>query len=267
MFSALAAVAALSLAPAQPAGVQLANVRITFGELGPTRKETKFLPGDLVYIAYEIDGITIDADGLTKFEQTMEVTDAAGKLIFRQDPSTQELLVPLRGGKVPGRTFITIGIDQPAGTYTCKTTVTDLKNKSSNSVSVKFEVLKPEFGIVAVNPTYDPQAALSAPTTGTIGQNLFIHFQVATFQRDVKTKQPNVELIFDVLDEKGKPTLGKPVTFVQNNGVGQELKMFRLFFPLYLSRSGKFSVRITATDKVANKKAVFELPVTVLAAN
>ncbi|HXD87142.1 MAG TPA: hypothetical protein VN641_11650 [Urbifossiella sp.] len=267
MFIALAAAAALSLAPAQPAGVQLTNVRMTAGELGPTRKETKFLPGDLLYIAYEIDGITIDADGATKYEQSMEVTDAAGKLMFRQEPTPQELLVLLRGGKVPGRTFITIGIDQPAGTYTCKTTVTDSKTKSSNSLSMKFEVVKPEFGIVAVNPTFDQNGALSAPTTGVVGQNLFIHFQVATFQRDAKTKQPNVELLFDVLDDKGKPTLGKPVKFVQETGVAQDLKMFHLYFPLYLSRPGKFSVRISATDKVANKKASYELPVTVLAAN
>ena len=43
---------------------------------------------------------------------------------------------------------------------------------------------------------------------------------------------------------------------------------FAMRFPLFMSRPGKFTVQITATDKVANKKsATYELPVTVLPAN
>ena len=38
-------------------------------------------------------------------------------------------------------------------------------------------------------------------------------------------------------------------------------------FPLFMSRPGKFTAKITATDKVANKTATYELPVTVLPAN
>jgi hypothetical protein len=38
-------------------------------------------------------------------------------------------------------------------------------------------------------------------------------------------------------------------------------------FPLFMSRTGKFTARITATDKVANKKSVYDLPVTVLPSN
>ncbi|HEY3787605.1 MAG TPA: hypothetical protein VGL71_02065 [Urbifossiella sp.] len=267
MFTAITVAAALSFAPAQQETLQLSNVRITVGELGPTRKETKFLPGDLLFIAYDIDGLTIDPDGTAKYTMAMEVADGAGKLIFKQDPKEQFVFVPLRGGKLPGRTFITIGLDQPAGTYSCKTTVTDPKTKSTNSVSIKFEVLKPEFGIVGVRTSYDEAGGLSAPALGVVGQTIFVHFSIATFMRDEKTKQPNVELLFEAFDEKGAPTLGKPVKYIQDTGVKQEHGLFAMFFPLYMNRPGKFSVRVTATDKVSNKKATYDLPVTVLPVN
>jgi hypothetical protein len=36
---------------------------------------------------------------------------------------------------------------------------------------------------------------------------------------------------------------------------------------LFLSRPGKFTVKLTAKDKVANKSVTYDLPVTVLPAN
>lgn len=266
MFSTLMLAAAL-VAGQDVAGLQLSNIRMTIGELGPTRKSDKLLPGDLLYIGYDIDGLTIEADGTAKYTMAMEVTDSAAKLIFKQDASELVDFVPLRGNKLPARAFITIGLDQPPGAYSCKLTVTDSKTKSTNSLTVKFEVLKPEFGIVAVSASYDERAAISAPTTGVMGQTIFIQFGIATFQRDAKTKQPNVEVLYEVLDEKGTPTLGKPTKYIQDSGVDEKLGSFGMRFPLFMSRPGKFTVRLSATDKVSGKKATFEVPVTVLAAN
>jgi len=116
----------------EPAGLQLTNVRMTVGELGPTRKESKMLPGDVLFISYDIDGLTIETDGTAKYTMAMEVADAAGKLIFKQDPRELIDFIPLRGNKLPARAFITIGIDQPAGMYSCKINVTDPKTKASN---------------------------------------------------------------------------------------------------------------------------------------
>src|SRR6185312_4163372 len=177
MFSALTVAAALSFAPGQN-GLQLTNVRTTIGELGPTRKETKFLPGDILFIGYDIDGLTTEADGTAKYTMSMEVTDAAAKLLFKQDPKEMTEFIPLRGKKLPAKVYITIGMDQPAGKYNCKVTVTDSKAKSTNSLTVPFEVTKAEFGIVAVNPSYDERMAITAPTQGVVGQTIFLHFHV-----------------------------------------------------------------------------------------
>lgn len=245
-------------------GVKLANVRLTIGELGGPRPGAKLLPGDVLFIGYDITGLAIEPDGTAKYSMAMEVKKASGESIFKQDPRDLADFVPLRGNVIPARAFITVGLDQPEGSYTCAITVTDPKTKSKDSLTVKFEVLKRDFGIVAVYTSHDERGAFSAPTTGVAGQTVFVQFSVATFQRDPKTKQPNVEFEFQVLDEKGAATLAKPRTHVQDSGVDEKEGAFAMRFPVFLSRPGKFTVKVTATDKVANKKAAYELPLTVL---
>jgi hypothetical protein len=262
------ALAALTLAPAQSTGgPELKNVRLAIGELGPTRPNNKLLPGDVLFIAYDIDGLTIGPDGVVKYTMAMEVLDAAGKPIIKQDPQELRDFVPLRGNRLPARAFVTVGLDQEPGPCSCKITVTDPVRKASNSFTVKFEVLKREFGIVAVFCSHDEPGAISAPTTGLVGQTIFVQFTAASFQRDPKTKQPNVDFEFNVLDEKGQPTLAQPGKHTQNAGVPEDKGAFAMRFPLFMSRSGKFTLTIKATDKVANKTATYDLPVTILPAN
>jgi hypothetical protein len=275
MWSSLALAAALCSAPAQtPAagqpptgGLKLDNVRMTVGELGPPRPSPRLLPGDILFVAFDIVGLSIEPDGMAEYTMAMEVTDGAGKLIFKQDPAKLVNFIPLRGNRMPARAFITIGLDQPPGAYSGKVTVTDPKTKAPNSLSVKFEVLKRDFGIVAVYTSYEEGGRMPAPTNGQVGETRFIQFSVASFQRDPKTKQPRVEFEFNVL-EKGQPTLAKPSRHVQDekspNQVDEKEGAFTMRFPLYMSRPGNFTFQVTATDKVANKTAKYELPITVL---
>ncbi|VTT96364.1 unnamed protein product [Gemmataceae bacterium] len=261
--------AALTAAAAKQGGdLKLSNVRLTIGELGGPRPSAKLLPGDVLFIGYDINGLTIDGDGTAKYKMSMEVRDAADKSIFKQDPRELIDFVPLRGTSIPARAFITIGLDQDPGTYTCKIRVEDPKVKGKeDTVTVKFEVLKRDFGIVAVYSSHDERGQFAAPTTGVVGQTLFVQFSVASFQRDAKTKQPNIELQFQLTDDKGTPTLEKPRTHIQDSGVEAADGAFGMRFPVFMNRPGKFTVQLTATDKVANKKVTYELPLTVLPAN
>ncbi len=266
MFYALA-LAALAGSPAQGGELKLTNVRMTVGELGPPRTSSKLLPGDILFIGYDITGLTIEPDGVAKYKMAMEVKDTNGKSIFKQDARELNDFVPLRGNTIPARAFVTIGLDQDPGNYVCTVTVTDPKTKATDTLTTKFEVTKREYGIVAVYTTHDLKGEISAPTTGVVGQTIFIHFSVASFQRDPKTKQPNVHFEFQILDDKGTPLLGKPGTHDQDSGVDEKEGAFQMRFPLFMSRPGKFTAKITAIDKVANKTATYELPVTVLPAN
>jgi hypothetical protein len=271
------ALALLSGIPAAPGDLKLNNVRLTIGELGPKRESSKLLPGDVLFIAYEIDGITIDGEGMARYTMAMEVSDSSGKLIFKQDPRTIEDFVPLRGNRMPARAYITVGLDQPPGAYNCKVTVTDAKTKATGSFVEQFEVLKKDFGIVAVYTALDPKGEISAPTTGQVGQTLYVQFSIASFQRDAKLKQPDVEIEFQLYDDRGSPLLvdaaNKPTPrkHIQDSKSANPIKetdgAFVLQFPLFLNRPGKFVVEIKATDRVSKKSAVYKLPVTVNAAN
>lgn len=262
------ALAALTVAPAQAGQLKLTNVRLTIGELGTTRSSSKLLPGDVLFIGYDITGLTIDPDGFARYRMAMEVLDAAGKPIFKQEPNELTDFVPLRGNTIPARAFVTIGLDQEPGQYTCRIRVEDPQVKGrSDTLTVPFEVLKRDFGIVAVYTTYDERGSVSAPTTGMVGQTIFVQFSVASFARDPKTRQPHVEFEFQIVDELGRPTLGKPRTYIQDSGIDEKHGAFAMRFPLFMNRPGRFTVKITARDKVANKVAGYELPVVVLPAN
>ena len=272
------ALAVLTGLPAQPAGeLKLTNVRLTVGELGPTREAAKLLPGDILFIAFDIDGISIDGEGVARYTIEMEVLNAAGARILpppnepKEKPRELTEFVPLRGNKMPARAFVTLGLDQAAGGYTCKLVVADTKSKATGNLAVKFEVAKKEFGVVAVYTTYDIDGRLSAPTAGQVGQTIFVQFSIASFERDAKTKQPDVEIVCQILDEKGAPLLTTPRRHIQDAKALQPVKeadgAFPLQFPLFMSRPGTFTVEITATDRVTKKTTAYKLPVTVAPAN
>lgn len=272
------ALAVLAGVPAQPAGeLKLTNVRATVGELGPAREVTKILPGDVLFIAYDIEGITIDGEGVARYTMAMEVVNAAGARILpppsepKVEPRELTEFLPLRGNKMPARAFVTIGLDQPAGAYTCKVAVTDTKTKATANVSVNFEVVKKDFGVVAVYTTYDQRGELSAPTSGQVGQTIYVQFSVASFERDPKTKQPDVEVVCQLLDDKGAPLLVTPRRHIQDAKAPQPVKdadgAFALQFPVFMNRTGKFVVEITATDRVSKKVSTYKLPVSVAPAN
>ena len=179
MLATLALAAALTVTPAQAGELKLTNVRMTIGELGPARPNAKILPGDILFIGYDINGLPIDPDGVVKYKMSMEVMDAAGKSIFKQEPRELNDYIPLRGNTIPARAFVTIGLDQDPGNYVCKVTVEDPKTKAKDTLETKFEVLKREYRHRrASTPRTTIAGQISAPTTGFVGQTIFINFSV-----------------------------------------------------------------------------------------
>ena len=265
MHAPLTLVTVMMLAPAQPAGsLTLTNIRNTYGELGGTRPDAKLLPGDVLFVGFDIEGLSVGADGHVGYTMALEVADAKGKAIFKQDPVAKSDFVPLGGTKLPARAFITAGLDQPPGKYTLQVTVTDLKSKQSQTLKQPFEVLPKDFGIVAVYTSVDERGQIPAPTTGIVGQSLFVQFGVVGFSRNPDSRQPNVSVEMIPLNADGQPTLEKPSNFNLEGGVDEKDPGFTLRFLLPLTRTGKFTVRLKAIDKVSNKTVTFDLPIAVV---
>ena len=267
----LAAALALTQTPAPagaPAagGLTLSNVRTTHGELGGPRPLTPLLPGDVMFLGFDIEGITTDAEGRVQYAMSMELLDDKGASKYKTDPVNKNDFVPLGGNRIPGRAYTTVGLDQTPGNYLLKVTVTDLANKASKTVEQKFTVAPKEFGIVAVYTSVDERGQIPMPTTGMVGQPLFIQLGIVGFGRGAD-KKPSVEVEMVPLDEKGNPTIGKPSVLPINGGVDEKDAGVTIRYLLPLTRAGKFTVRLKATDKVTNKTHTFTLPVTALTNN
>lgn len=264
---------ALSVAPGQGAGLTVSNPRVTYGELGSPRPDNKFLPGDVFFLSCDVDGIRVSETGRVRYGMAMEVLDGTGKAVFKEKPIEQDEFLPLGGTKLPIRAFVYIGRDQPAGTYTCKVTVTDLslKNKpEAKTIEQKFEVVPRGFGIVKLHTTADPEGKVQSPTVGIAGQNLFVHFTVTDFQQEPATKQPNLTLEMIVYDKDRQPTVAKPtvkqVPDEADGKVDERAVDIPMRFVVPLNREGGYLIEIKATDNVAKKTAKVYLPLRVFPA-
>jgi hypothetical protein len=240
----------------------LANVRTTYDNLGAPRADTKFLPGDKIVIAFDIEGIQADAAGKALYTIAMDVTDGKGTVQFKQAPRDKEATLALGGSRLPAFASIQIGTDQPAGAYTVRVTVTDRVSKASQSFSKTYEVLPKAFGLVRLATTSDPNGQFSLPFPAE-GQSLWVNFVVVGFGRDQGKGQPNLSVALNVLDESGKPTMAKPFSGEVNQNVPAQAQALPLQFLLDLNQPGKFTVALTATDNVSGKTVNLSFPLVV----
>ncbi|MSR51737.1 MAG: hypothetical protein EXS09_00415 [Gemmataceae bacterium] len=271
MLTTLTLIAAMSV-PGQATGLSLTNPRITYGELGSPRPDTKLLPGDIFFLSFDIDGIKVSESGRVKYGMAMEVADATGKSIFKQMPVDRDDFLPLGGTRLPARAFVSVGVDQPPGTYICKVTVTDMSVKEAivtKTLEQKFDVLPRGFGVVQVYTASDLEGKIPAPLVGVAGQAMFVHFAVIDFQRDA-AKQPNITIEMVVYDKDSKPTLLKPtlksIPDEADGKVDEKAVGVPMRFLVPLNREGGFLIELKATDNVSKKTSKVYLPLRVFPA-
>jgi hypothetical protein len=263
MFGTLAAAAALALAPAQAGSLNLTNVRTTYGELGAVRADNRYLPGDWYFLAFDIEGITVSTEGKVSYAMSVEVSNKAGQSVFKQDkPVESDEFLPLGGNRLPGRAYVFLKPDQDPGTYTCKVTVTDRVTKATKVLDRTFEVIRKELGLIGLVMSYDDKAAMPAPPSGVVGQNLYIHGFMIGFGRGAD-KKPNASVELRILDEAKRPTLPKPLTAVVPKDIGDTDDAARIMFLLPLNREGTFTAELKAVDAASGKSATLSFPIRV----
>src|SRR5262245_46632117 len=268
MLHTMALVAAMSFGPAQPmpvgtaqVGIELTNDRLTFGgEFGPTRPDNRYLPGDLFYMAFNIEGLKPDSQGKVTYVMGMVVThDQSQKVIFESKPAEQPIILPLGAQRLPCRAFLLLGLDLK-GNYTCRLTVADKATGTTKTIEKKFVVLDPMFGIVAFHTTFDKDGSLAAPMGGVAGQSLWLHFVTVGFARDPQSKQPHNQVEMRVFDLRtGQPAAGEPLVYEIKNGVKDDVSGLDWDLPLPLNQPGRYRVQLVATDKLAPTRPPYKI--------
>jgi hypothetical protein len=255
----------LCLAAGRAGDLTLANVRTTYGVLGPTRPDNKILPGDALAISFDIDGVKPTAGNKALYKIGMEVTDSSGKLLFRQEPRDQEAPWPAASKILAACATLQVGTGQPPGEYTVKVTVADRNSGATGDFSRTYTLLPRGFGIVRVSTTGDAEGRSPLPVLQT-GKSAWINFSTVGQARKEEHGQPDVAVAMQVRDQEGRPLLTNAPSGEVKKGVPDSAAALPFQFELELNRPGTFTVELTATDKIGGGNASVAFPVTVVKA-
>jgi len=268
MWTTLALLSALSGAPAQGAQLELKNPRFTYGILGQERKDSTFLPGDMVVLSFDIEGLKTKDDGTAQYSMGMKLfSHKKNKNVFEKDPQELTVVNSLGGSHQPAFALTNLFSDTEPGDYTIRVDVKDiLANTTAKSLERKFTVNKVEFGIVRPGLVYldlnENQVGASpvfAPPLVVPGQNLMLHFTTVGFTEAGEKNEPKVSVQVEIQDESGKavvknPKSGKATAYPDENA--RKLKFLPFQVPVQVNRSGKFKIIITAKDENSSGKSV-----------
>src|SRR4029079_6173962 len=110
-------------------GLEIKNLRSTYGPLGAVREDAKIIPGDFIFMMYDIEGLKVDTKARkASFVTTVELLDKGGKVLFQRE-TPMELLVTLGGNRVPGDLNVIIPSQQKPGNYKVRLKVEDRNAK------------------------------------------------------------------------------------------------------------------------------------------
>ncbi len=266
----VASVLVVGLLPGMSAALEINNIKARYGPYGAARGDRKYLPKDVIVITYDLSGLNVDAKtGKTKYITKLELLDeqkldkkGMPTVIFGPKETTNEPILQLGGGKMPGDLFVQVGAKQTPGKYTIRLTVTDKLEKNANLAasvfSYPYEVLPDKFGLVGV----------SAPAVGVPGVPYAAEFFLVNSALD-KKNQPKGDVNIRVVDEKGKTVDSVKHVLPIDLDIANvpDLTMIPFRHPIYLNRPGRFTLEISAEDKLGNAKVQMSYPFTVIDIN
>ncbi|MBM4067487.1 MAG: hypothetical protein FJ271_00875 [Planctomycetes bacterium] len=251
-----AALVAACLSPVPARALEIKNMRSTYGAFGAVRTDARILPGDLIALMYDIEGLKVDPKTRKASLLTiMQLVDSADVIHFtRENP--MDVQVTLGGDRVPGELRLIIPPQQKPGKYKVKLKVTDRAAKETKLHEYPFEVMPPAFGFIGVK----------APAVGLPGDIYLAEFALVNFKLD--NKKPKAEIHLRVLDDSGKdlslPLLQQLPRDLPPDSDLTKQNFVPMPFPIYLNRPGRFILAIDAEDKNAKLQAKLRIPFTVM---
>lgn len=254
----------LCLALAPDNDLEIGNIHRTYGYLGPTRpKGTGILPGDAAHFTFEIRNLKFDENGTAFYSIAIEVRDEQGKLFFEQKPYNSVVRNLLGGRSLPCSAHLEVPLDAVPGMHTWKITVKDRTTQRSAVLTGQGRILPADFGITQVGLFAEPDGRVPISAIGVVGDAVYLHLWLVGFGRDKDAKQPKIDVSLRFLDEVGKPTMAKPVVAKIDGGISPRERMAPIQFGLTLNRAGRFTIELTAEDRISGKSSRIVYPIRV----
>ena len=264
MWMSIVAVRLLGLQSAQTGNPSIMKDRLTHGHLGPVRGSAKYLPGDVIFLNFEVQNMTFNAEGKAFYAIGLEMLDGKGTSLMQQKPHSATALNYLGGGVLPSAANMQVPLEAAPGVYVLRVTVIDNASKKNAVKEQKIEVLPRAFGLINVGTSADPAATIAWSPVGVVGDSIFLNFSAVGFARDQQTKQPNLKVTMRVLDDKGQPASGVKMQGEAKSDVPESMAVVPMQFGITLNREGRFTFELTATDVLSGKTATVSYPVRVL---
>jgi hypothetical protein len=240
-----------------PAGqdntLALINPRMTYGYLGALRPKEGMLPGDKAHFTFEIKNLKLDEAGKASYSIAIEIRDADGKLFFEQRPYNSVARNFFGGPTMPCSAHVELPHDAKPGVVDWKVTIKDRTTKQSAVLTGKGKILPADFGIVQVGLFADADTRVPMSAVGVVGDSAYLQFSAIGFARAKEKKQPNVHVSMRILDEQGKPTMAQPITGKIDADVAPDARYLPMLFGITLNRAGRFTVELTAEDRITGK--------------
>lgn len=253
---ALVIVALAAAPPPQAASLQLTNIRATYGFVGPTRPNLDYLPGDTMWLTFDIAGLAEKASKV-HFETLVVINDAQGKEVVKKNVENKIDNV-LGAKRLPHAVVLPFGLPDPPGQYTLEVTITDLVGKGNASFKRNFQLLKPEFGLIQFQLTLDVGANVRVPSIAVVGQTFYAHMTAVGFALN-PADGGSVTVEMALQDADGKQLSVKKGEFKKLDGTP-----LPLWFELPMTRAGQYRIIVKATDHVGKKTAALTIPFTVI---
>jgi hypothetical protein len=251
--------------PSAQAKLQIENVQASYGPYGPERKSLDLYPFDILFLRFTVTGLKTDAAGGVDAVVKMKWTDANGAV--PEDTSFPASgILHLGGGSFLGFINLRLRAEVPLGKNSVTVTVTDNLSKETASFEREFTGQKPKLQIVALEFFHDADGKLPSSTNLPPGEALHFRFRVIGFDRS-KDKIHTVMAV-QTLGADGKENLPKALLsdFHEEDARAVQRTGFVFFTGrLGLNRIGKFTLRITVTDRMTDQSTNIEVPVTVTA--
>jgi len=244
MLTTLALLGTLALAPSQ-GELKFEKTRFTYGPLGQSRESDKFLPGDTVHVAGVVKGLKAKDDGMVIYKTSYEIfKKGEKKALQKADAQEYRQLNWLGGGDLPFLAHYPIPRDNQApGSYTMKVVFSDATGKATGTLTKDFTVEKTKLGFIN---TY-----LVGPPVAVVGDPRGLRYALVGFDLD-KGKQTDVTVSIRVLDDKGKPTLAKPLSSdIKKDGTSFGGVMDFRETPIETNRPGTYTIELTARCNVS----------------